>query len=118
MLVGSPVITSGTPVSTPLLPTSATTRTTSAMCSGSQAISVRIENVPTSTHPGAGTLSMELAGEVPAPLSGRGAVTVSPGGTTPLSDGQLHWRLGKSSCSATARKLRLAPSMVSVTGVA
>src|SRR5439155_25677950 len=49
-LVGRPVITSGTPGATALLPTSATTRTTSAMRSGSQAISVRIEKMPTSVH--------------------------------------------------------------------
>ena len=52
------------------------------------------------------------------PLSGGSTTTVSPGGATPLSPGQLHWRLGKSNCSPTARKLRLAPSMVTVTGVA
>jgi hypothetical protein len=55
---------------------------------------------------------------VRSPLSPGWTTTVSPGGATPLSAGQLHWRLGKSSCSATARKLRLAPSMVRVTGVA
>ena len=38
--VGNPVITSGTLVSTPLLPTSATIRTTSAMFSGSHAMNV------------------------------------------------------------------------------
>ena len=99
-------------------------RTTSAMRSGSQAISVRIENVPTSTHspgePGDGGVMLSMAMGIGsfAPLSPGWTMTVSPGGATPLSDGQVHWRVGMSSCSATARKLRLAPSMVSVTGVA
>ena len=42
-LVGSPLMTSGTPCSTSLLPMCATMRTTSAMRCGSQAMSVRIE---------------------------------------------------------------------------
>src|SRR3954470_12590951 len=41
--LGNPVITSGTPGSTPLLPIYATIRTTSFICSGSHAMSVRIE---------------------------------------------------------------------------
>ncbi len=98
------------------------------MCSGSQAMSVRIENVPTSVHspggPGIGSGtgtgtggSTMVSGGIHMPVAGS-IRTVSGGGAIPLSEGQLHRRSGKSSCSATARKLRLAPSMVRVTGVA
>ena len=57
------------------------------------------------------------SGGVP-PESVGGTLTVSGGGETPLSDGQLHTRLGKSICSATATKLRSRPSIHTVTGVA
>ena len=130
-LVGRPVITSGTVVSTPLLPASATRRTTSAIRSGSHAMSVRIEKVPTSVHsPGGRGGSIVLSADTAAPVAGStNELSVggtgggepsggSPGGVLPVSVGQVHWSWGKSSCSATARKLRLAPSMDRVTGVA
>ena len=46
--VGRPVMTSGTPGSTPLDPMYATKRTTWLRCSGSQAMSVRSEKLPSS----------------------------------------------------------------------
>jgi len=82
------------------------------MLSGSQAMSVRIENTPTSVHsPGTGGLGAVSPATAPAavsgvpdpvlpdpapadPLSPGSTITVSPGGATPLSEGQLQTRLG------------------------
>ena len=125
-------MTSGTPGWTSVRPRSATMRTTSAMCSGSQAISVRMDQVPTCSHSppppdGVGSDSgplMTLSPGTTVVSGGGGTTVVSGGGATPLSGGttvlsvQVHTMLGKSSCSATASNRRASPSMVSVTGVA
>jgi hypothetical protein len=89
---------------------SATILTTSAIRSGSQAMSVRIEVVSRTAQSG-----VARGG---APEDGGGVAALSPGPTVPLSAGQRQTRLGKSICSATARKSLGVPSMVSVTGVA
>ena len=105
--VGRPTMTSGTPGSAAVLPTSDTMRTTSDRRSGSQAMSVRMDVVSMTTHSGAA-----------AGVDGGGDTTLSPGPTVPESLDQLQARSGKSICSPTARKFLAVPSMVSVTGVA
>ncbi len=88
-----------------------------------------MDEVPTTSHSGGsggGNVTPLSRGMIPPPppgntvpvLSTGGGGLGSGGGTFTLSVGQLHTRLGKSSCSATARKLRGAPSMTTATGVA